>query len=133
MAKFQDKQKYTLTVPILSTPPNPSKYLSAYSRKQSFFMQVSTRNKHHHLFLKSLVMKQKDSEEAGEGTIYTVQGGRVLYNYWHAVTVKQVNRITGRGYQLEPLKGRNAPSKKPNFLFISLRVSSEEEFYHQKD
>lgn len=78
-------------------------------------------------------MKQKDSEKAREETIYTVRGGRVLYNYWHAVTVKQVNRITGRGYPLGPVQGLNAPSRKPNFWFISVRVFSEEEFYHQKD
>ena len=59
-------------------------------------------------------MKQKDSEKAGEVTNTLCR--RVLYNYWHAVTVKQVNRITGRDYQLEPLKGLNAPSRKPNFL-----------------
>lgn len=54
MTHFQDQQKHFKTTPPLPSPPHPhsSKYLLAYSTKQSCFMQASTRNQRHHLFLK---------------------------------------------------------------------------------
>lgn len=75
-------------------------------------------------------MKHKDREKAGEVT--TTLCRRALYNYWHAVTVKQVNRLTGKDRQTEPSEGLNAPSRKPSFL-VPLNKSSQKEFYHQKD